>query len=90
MFYGFYQHRGSIFDHLDPAIQKTINTISGGCRTIAPDEFFFPTQESAKQWAEEDEYHDAGYIVGIIVILVLPDGQRIGLTTTAQFDRAEQ
>ena len=90
MIYRFQELPDPIFEQINPAIQEMIKWSEGGYRTIRPGEFFFPSREHAEKWAEDNDREDAGYIVGIIVVLVLPDGQRIGLTTTAQFDRAEQ
>ena len=61
----------------------------GGHRSVSEDEPFFPSMEKAKEFGAAND-KGGGYIVGIIVILVLPNGQKIGLTTTAQFERAHQ
>ena len=90
MIYRFQEFSDPIFEQIDPDIQEMIKWGEGGYRTIRPGEFFFPSREDAEEWAEKNDQEDAGYIVGIIIVLVLPDGQRIGLTTTAQFERAEQ
>ena len=78
-----------IFNSLAPELHNAVTAAGGGLRTIHREEPFFPTQKIAEDWASAQQYQ-GGYIVGVIVVLVLPDGERIGLTTTAQHKRAHE
>ena len=78
-----------LFPQLHPTLQQAVLDAGGKYREIHPEEPFFPTQEIAEEWAAAQGYQ-SGYTVDIIVILALPNGERVGLTTTAQHNRAHQ
>ncbi len=83
-----------LFGQLTPELQMVFRVAGAGYRSICPEEHFFASQEDARERGElvlarkPEEF--GGFLVGIIVLVEFLDGQRFGLTTTAQFERAEK
>lgn len=77
------------FKKIHPAVRAAVISEGGGFRTIYDEEPFFQSREFAEEWAAAQGYQ-GGYIIGIVVVFLLPDGRKVGLTTTANHVRAHE
>ena len=78
-----------LFNSLALPVRDAVYMYGGGYRSIGENEPFFPSMEKAKEFAKTTD-KGGGYIVGLIAVFTFPNGERIGLTTTANFERGHQ
>jgi hypothetical protein len=82
-----------LFGLLNPALQAAFNLAQCGYRTVSTREPFFETAEAAERFGKRElelkpEYGGHGW--STIVLVEFRDGQRLGLTTIADFARAQR